>query len=231
MPRRETRRQREARLDREAKALADRQRVWDVALSDGRRARVTAEVRSAAPCYGMKRDITLTVVSNDKNEHDEEKEESRSWEVPLYHGCSQWPVCGEPNRHCWTEGAHSLELALDGSAMHVWTGAMVLFKDGRDVDTGRTVREHWRREFLKKLAVGFGLIAIGGAAVGAMLATSLFFISMILLLVPFGVFYLILGIVGLVRISLNSIQEANPGQEYSETAALLSGLHGVQEPV
>lgn len=226
MPRRETRQQRKAREEREARLLADRRRQWTVRLSDGEELSLRAEVQGGAACGAMQRDITLSVLAaNTAGESaDAEEQVQRQWEVPLYNGCL-WPPCGSSNSYTWTEGARNdvLEIALDGTALHVWTGAMVLFVNGREIGSGRSKNEYWRRQFARKLLVGLALIVIGGGSLGIMFGTGIGLISMVGMLLPFGLFYFFLGFVGLLRFSGRSQQ--SHGQQ-SESERLLGNAAG-----
>ncbi|XP_065180905.1 uncharacterized protein LOC135811598 [Sycon ciliatum] len=199
MPRKGSREQRERREKAAEKRLEDRRRVWSVPLeeeggTDNMEVVVEVDQAKTGCANEMASQVHITV------------NEEKSWDAQLYNSCSQWPACGTPNRHCWVEKGHKVELALDGTALHVWKEAMVLFIDGREVETGLTRKQYWRRVFLRKVLISCIFILLGSLGLILYFTTKKSAVSMILLLVPFGLVYLVMSIQAIIRFQSDPVE-------------------------
>ena len=110
-----------------------------------------------------------------------------------YNPCS--PLCCAGGQFEWEQDGHAFLLMFNS-----FSGGFRLFIDGVDVDTGREFSVFWRRTGLRVVFMGLGLLLIGiGLALILHFTLHWKVHSRAYTLVLIGVFYIIRGLIPIIR--------------------------------
>lgn len=133
-----------------------------------------------------------------------------------YNFCS--PLCGAGGKYVWEQDGHQFLLMYNFHSFTNSLGGYRLFIDGIDVNTGRDFHTFWRRKGFQVIAIGVFFLLIGAALVSAVV--FFYFGGYIVesigyILAVTGIYYIILGIIPILRLRNPRAYKPTNSVEYS----------------